>query len=158
MSADENKALVRRYYEELWNRRDPAVADELFAPGFRLFPDSDPGPEGVKQFYTRLLTAFPDLWVRVDDLIAAEGNKVVARFALGGTHRGEFLGIPATGKPLAIEEITIWRIADRTIAERWTAVDALAVVQQLGGRVVPPARSRGAGPRARPALVRTWRR
>jgi len=139
MPAEANKALVRRYYEELWNRRDPAVADELFAPGFRLFPDALPGPEGVKRFYTRLLTAFPDLWVRVDDLIAAEGNKVVARFALGGTHRGEFLGIPATGKPMAIEEITVWRIADGTIAERWTAVDALDVVQQLGGRVVPPA-------------------
>ena len=139
MPAEANKALVRRYYEELWNRRDPAVADELFAPGFRLFPDALPGPEGVKQFYTRLLTAFPDLWVRVDDLIAAGGNTVVARFALGGTHRGEFLGIPATGKPMAIEEITVWRIADRTIAERWTAVDALDVVQQLGGRAALPA-------------------
>ena len=138
MPAESNKALVRRYYEELWNRRNPGVADELFAPGFRLFPESNPGPEGVKQFYGQLLTAFPDLWVRVDDLIAAEGNKVVARFVIGGTQRGQFLGIPATGKPMAVEEITIWRIADGMIAERWTAVDALGAAQQLGGRMVPP--------------------
>jgi steroid delta-isomerase-like uncharacterized protein len=133
-----NKALVRRYYEEIANLRALNVADELFAPNFRLFPDSSPGPEGVKQFITWLIEVFPDFWVRVDDLIAAEGNKVVARFAFGGTHQGEFLGIPATGKPLAMTEITIWRIAEGKIVERWIAANALDAVLQLGARVVPP--------------------
>jgi steroid delta-isomerase-like uncharacterized protein len=133
-----NKALVRRYYEEIGNQRALTVADELFAPDFRLFPDSAPGPEGVKQFITWLIEVFPDFWVWVDDLIAAEGNKVVARFAFGGTHQGEFLGIPATGKPLAMTEITIWRTAEGKIVERWIAANALDAVLQLGARVVPP--------------------
>ena len=138
MIADANKALVRRYYEEIGNQRALIVADELFAPDFRLFPDSAPGPEGVKQFITWLIEVFPDFWVRVDDLIAAEGGKVVARFAFGGTHRAEFLGIPATGKPLAMTEIAIWRIAEGKIVERWIAANALDAVSQLGARVVPP--------------------
>ena len=137
MSASANKALVYRYYEDLWNRRDVALADELFAPTFRIFPEADPGPGGVTSFVARLLAVLPDLAVRLDDLFAAENDTVVARFTITGTHQGEFLGGPATGKPVAITEITIWRIEGGKIVERWTECDALGVVQQLGARVVP---------------------
>jgi steroid delta-isomerase-like uncharacterized protein len=137
MSAVENKALVRRYYEDLWNRRDIAIADELFAPAFRIFPEADPGPEGVRRFYARLLAVLPDLAVRVHDLLAAERDTVVARFTITGTQQGEFLGVPASGKPVAITEITIWRIAKGKIVERWTEFDALGALQQLGARAVP---------------------
>ncbi len=141
MSAAANKALVRRYYDELWNRRQITVADELFAPTFRIFPDADPGPEGVKRFVARLLAVLPDLEVRLDDLLAAEQDTVVARFTITGTQQGTFLGVPATGKPVVITEITIWRIAAGKIVERWTEVDALGAVQQLGAQVVPAAPS-----------------
>ena len=100
MPADTAKALVRRYDEDLWNGRDVTVADDLFTPDFRSFPDATPGPEGVRAFHARRLAVFPDLRVRLDDLIAAEGGKVVARFVVSGTQQGAFLGVPRTGKPV----------------------------------------------------------
>lgn len=138
MSAQQNKALVRRYYEELWNQRQIGVADTLFAPDFRIWPDAQPGTAGVKQFVARPLEVIPDLRVRVDDLIADEGEKVVARFVISGTHLGILFGVPATGKTLEITEITVWRVRNGTIVERWTVADALGALHQVGSRVVPP--------------------
>ena len=138
MSTDTDKALVRRYYEDLWNGRDITVADALFTPDFRIFPDATPGPAGVRAFYARLLAVLPDLRVRVDDRIAAEDSKVVARFVVSGTQQDTFLGIPPTGRLVEITEITIWRMSNGRIAERWTVADALGALEQLGAHVAPP--------------------
>ena len=144
MSAANNKAIIRRYYEEIGNQRNLAVADELFAPDFRLFPDSQPpyGPEGVKQFITWLcITNFPDLRVTIEELIA-EDDKVVAHVILHATQQVTMDWLPAvepipvTGKPFAMPEFVIWRLEDGKIVERRVFIDFLAVVQQMGIQLV----------------------
>lgn len=144
MSAEANKTIVFRYYEEIANQRQLAVADELFASSFRLFPDSQPpyGSEGVKQFITWLcITNFPDLRVTIEDLIAEE-DKVAAHVTLHATQQVTMDWLPAvepippTGKPFAMPEFVIWRLADGKIVERRVFIDFLAVLQQMGIQLV----------------------
>jgi predicted ester cyclase len=136
MSTEENKMLVHRFFEELMNQRNLALADDLFAPEYvHHFPDEDiHGPDGVKQMDKGLLTTFPDWHISTDDVIA-EGDKVVVRFTIHGTHEGEGFNISPTGKRVVYTGIDIFRIADGKIVEQWTEVDALGLLQQLG--VVP---------------------
>jgi steroid delta-isomerase-like uncharacterized protein len=139
MSVAENKAILRRLYEEIHNKGNMAVADELIAADFVNHnvpsPEIPPGPEGVKQIFTMFRHAFPDFNVTVEDMVA-EGDKVVARLTVRGTHKGEFMGIAPTGKQITISVIDIARIASGKIVERWGAEDNLGMMQQLG--VVPP--------------------
>ncbi len=137
MSVEENKALVRRVYEEIHNKGNFAAVDELVAINFidhNAPPEISPGPEGIKQTFTMFRNAFPDLNVTVEDMIA-EGDKVVARITLRGTHKGEFMGIAPTGKQIKLATIDIVRIAGGKIAERWGVGDNLGMMEQLG--VIP---------------------
>ncbi len=139
MSVEENKAIVSRATEELWNKNNLAVVDELYATNFVShgsdIPGVTPDREGYKQFVTMSRTALPDFHTTIEDMIA-EGDKVVQRFTARGTHKGEFMGIPPTGKQVTITGIAIDRIAGNKIVENWANMDMLSMMVQLG--VVPP--------------------
>ena len=113
MSVEENKAIASRAVEELWNKNNLAVVDELYATNFvsHGLPEVTPDREGYKQFVTISRTALPDFHTTVEDIIA-EGDKVVQRFTARGTHKGEFMGIPPTGKKVTITGIAIDRIVE----------------------------------------------
>ncbi len=138
-TAEENKALFRRFMEEVANQGNIDAVDELVAPDAveheELPPGTPPGREGVKHFFALLRNAFPDLRVTIDDQIA-EGDKVVSRVTLSGTHKGEFVGIPPTGKTVTFGAIDIIRVAGGKLVEHWGVTDNLGLLQQLG--VVPP--------------------
>lgn len=141
MSTEDNKTLVRRFYDEVYNKQNLAVIDELIDPHFMsrtLEAGGIPTREGYKHFITGFLHTFPDVRASVEDVIA-EGDKVVARWVVRGTHRGEFRGptgsIPPTGKQVTVTSIDIFRIADGKFIERWPERDRLGLLQQLG--VVP---------------------
>ena len=136
--SEQNKAIARRGYKEIWSKGDLAVVDEIYAPNVVLHDPSAPGVqghEGIKQLVTMNRTAFPDLHFTIEDQIA-EGDKVVTRWMAGGTHQGEFNGIPATGRKGSVTGITISRIAGGKIVEENTNWDTLGLLQQLG--VIPP--------------------
>jgi steroid delta-isomerase-like uncharacterized protein len=131
MSLEKNKGLARRYQEEVWGKGDLALIDELLAPDFidhSLPAGMDPGFAGAKRAVQGALDAFPDGQWTVEDLIA-EGDKVVIRWKLQATHEHEFRGIAPVGKPVTIAGITILRIADGKIAERWVNWDSMALRQ-----------------------------
>ena len=139
MSLEENKALVRRGWEEIWNKGNLTIADEQYAANYIVHMPSSPdlhGSEGHNPLVTMFRTAFPDLHFTVEDQIA-EGDKVVTCWRATGTHRAEFAGIPATGKAVDVTAINIHRISDGQIQEAWLNWDVLGMMQQLG--VVPPA-------------------
>ena len=142
MSTVENKAIVRRFVDEVQNRHDLGALDELFSPDFVDHSGISPSPglEGTKQFFTMFFTAFPDIQATIHDQIA-EGSKVVTRKTFHGTHQGEFMGIPPTGKRVAIDVIDIFRISDGKITAHWAVADMLGLMQQLG--VVPPPEQAG---------------
>lgn len=126
MSVDENKTLVRRYFEDLANNGNLAVASQIIVPQHR---------EDVQQLITKLRTAFPDFHITIEDQIA-EGDRVVTRFTASGTHHGEWqspLGIhQPTGKRFQHEGIRIFQIVDGRLAETWGGADTLRQLQQLG--------------------------
>jgi steroid delta-isomerase-like uncharacterized protein len=131
MSAEENKALARRAWE---NMDDPDIIDEVYAPDVVWHePDQDiQGTEQAKQFIAMYKTAFPDLNATVEDVIA-EGDKVVTRVTLRGTHQGEIEEFgPPTGRQIESKGITISRIEGGKIVEDWDSYDNLSVMQQLG--------------------------
>ena len=133
MSTEENKALVRRFWEEV-NKRNVGVVDELLDASFvfhRPAGQEVRGPEGVKQELSMLLTAFPDLHWTIEDMVA-EGDKVAARTTITGTHQGEFMGIAATGKRVTWTEIYIPRIVGGKYVEAWEEFDQLGLMQQIG--------------------------
>ncbi len=137
MSA-ENKAIMRRLIEEGFNKGDLELFDELVAPDFvnRSAPPGVPATrEGWKQLSSMLRAGFPDVQFHIEDEIA-EGDLVTTRFTGHGTHQGELMGIPATGKEATFSGINIARIAGGKVVERWEEFDMLSVMVQLG--VVPP--------------------
>ena len=140
MSTEANKALVQKWVDEVLNTRD--VSDQ--SPAYQLvatdfvghFPGQPPiqGLEAYRQFGASYFTAFPDLRITPEDLIA-EGDKVTMRYGWRGTHKAELMGIPATGKQVTASGISILRVADGKIAEQWDNFDTLGMLQQLG--VIP---------------------
>jgi steroid delta-isomerase-like uncharacterized protein len=139
MSTEQNKAMDRRVYEEVWNGGNLAVIDELVAANYVDHDQEPPGAlegvEGLKQSVTMYRTAFPDVHFTVEDQIA-EGDRVVTRWTARGTHQGAFMGIPPTGKQAMVTGISITRVASGKVVEGWTNFDALGLLQQLGA--VPP--------------------
>jgi len=136
MSVEENKAIARRIYEE-FNRRNLPVFYELHAANYvGHFPGMEDihGPEGLKQFTTIALSAFPDYHQTIEDLIA-EGDKVVVRFTATATHKGEFMGIAPTGKQATWMGFEVLRIVGGKCVEAWVVADELGMLQQLG--VIP---------------------
>lgn len=135
--SEENKALARRYNEEVWNNRNLDVIDELMADDMvdhALPPEIPPGPDGAKAFVGMYVNAFPDVKITIDDLVA-EGDKVVTRWTATGRHEGELMGIPATGKQVTVTGIDITRYSGGKIVEHWGEFDQMGMMQQLG--VVP---------------------
>jgi steroid delta-isomerase-like uncharacterized protein len=138
MSSDENKELVRRFYEEVVNAGRLELVDRFVAREFvdhDGFPGITPDREGVREFFETVRAAFPDLRFAVEDMIA-EGDKVAARVTVRGTHRHEFLGIPPTGKEISTSVVDIIRFRDGLAVERWGITDMLAMMEQLGGAPV----------------------
>ena len=134
MSTEENKALIRRFIEEVFNKKNLAAIDEFITPNHvdhTLPPFLPTTPEGTKRAIGMYLTAFPDLHLRVEDMIA-EGDKVVIRFTSRGTQKKAFGGIPPTGKQVTVSSIVIARIADGKIVEQWGLDDQMGMLQQLG--------------------------
>ena len=136
--SENNKAIVRRLIAELWNNGNLSVADEIFTPNYQHHDSSTPdfgrGPESEKQRATLYRTAFPDLHLTIEDLIA-EGETVMTRWSCRGTHKGDLNGIAPTGKQITISGVTVARISNGKMAESYVNWDALGLMQQLG--VVP---------------------
>lgn len=142
MSAEENKALMRHLYEEVFNQRNLAAIDDFVAPTFVNHSASQLGLtdgdlEHVKPFLSTVFQAFPDLHYTVEDLVA-EGDTIVARLTVSGTQHGAFMGIPSTGKHATVSDIEIFRITGGKAVECWVQVDFLSLLQQLGA--IPPMR------------------
>lgn len=138
MSTAENKALVRRFYEEI-DKGNIDVLDELVAEDYMdhnppPFPDLAPGREGLKQAFRMFLKATPG-YHRIEEQIA-EGDKVVTRMTSLGKHEGDLPGAPRTANDLKMTSITIHRIANGKLAEKWSDKDTLGFLQQIG--VLPP--------------------
>jgi len=135
MSAETNKAIVRRYFEQVFNEKRPDLAEEFLAESIELHGSGlAPGLEVVRQWLTTFAASFPDGRTMAEDVVA-EGNRVVARITFKGTHHGELQGIPATGKTVNVPGITIFRMDNGKIAEGWMVNDNLGLMQQLG--VIP---------------------
>jgi len=139
MLSDTNKTVSRRFLEEVWNKGNMAVLNEIIAndhvnSGPGTLPGLPTGPEGSKQLVTVYLNAFPDVHFTIDEQIA-EGDKVVTRWTAHGTHKGELVGIPATGKSSTVTGINVDRIVNGKIVESWGIFDQFGMMQQLG--VIP---------------------
>ena len=138
MSTEENKAIIRRNWEEVFNKGNLAVADENMATNYIYHGPGGQeikGPEGFKQLITMYRTVFPDFHATVEDMFA-EGDKVAHRVTARGTHKGDLMGIAPTGKQVTMAVITISRFAGGKEVEAWSSVDMLGVMQQLGA--APP--------------------
>ena len=123
MSAEENKAVVRREQEELWNHTgDLNAAEELFAAG---------EAETAKQGAANFRRGFPDVISTIEDLIA-EGDKVVARWRSRATHQGNYMGIAPTGNRIELTGISIYRIEEGKIAQSWSVEDQFGLMRQIG--------------------------
>ncbi len=134
MSIEENKVLMSRFLEEVFNKKNLAAIDEFIAPDqidHTLPPFLPTTPEGTKRAIDMFLKAFPDMHLTIEDMIA-EGDKVVIRYTSRGSQRGAFMGIPPTGKQMTVSSIIIARIADGKIVEEWGLDDQMGMLQQLG--------------------------
>ncbi len=132
MPIEDNKALVRRFYEE--GVHNPALFDELLAPTYILhLPGSPPisGIEPAKQLMVAYTSAFPDLHLTTEDMVAEE-NKIAIRNTWRGTHQGTFQGLSPTGKHVTFTGSDFFRFVDGKIAEQWADLDTLGLMQQLG--------------------------
>jgi steroid delta-isomerase-like uncharacterized protein len=134
MSEEENKAVVRRFFEELLSTDNFAVADEILSSDFRFYFAGSPDPmnlEQYKEFLVARRAAFPDRRFVVEDMIAEE-DKVSARFTMRGTHKGEFRGLAPSGREVTMSGIDMIRLAEGKMVEDRVEVDQLGMMQQLG--------------------------
>ena len=140
MSTEENKAIVRRVNDEVWNEGHLDVIDELIADDFVATvvgaPEQIRGPQGFREFVGLYRTAFPDLRITVDEQVA-EGETIVTRWTATGTNEGELMGIPATGKQATTAGININRISGGKLVEGWGLFDQLGLLQQIGAVPTP---------------------
>jgi steroid delta-isomerase-like uncharacterized protein len=139
MSAEENKEIVRQFWG-VWEEGNLGLVDELVgldyvnhSPGM---PNQPEGPEGIKAVVSMFRAGMPDLRVVIEDVIA-EGDKVMMRYRIEGTHEGELFGVPPTGRRVSIESITVERVSGGKIREHWRVTDTLDMMQQLGAIPAP---------------------
>ena len=135
--SEQNKTAARHFIEKGLNQRDLSALDEYFSSNLTdhaLPPGLPAGLEGRKMFASALLAAFPDLHVHLEDMIA-DGEKLVTRYTVHGTHNGDLMGIPPTGKQVSIGGIAIDRFENGQSIEHWELFDQMAMMQQLG--VIP---------------------
>jgi steroid delta-isomerase-like uncharacterized protein len=145
VSAEENKALFRRAYEELWNRGNLSAADELIAPDFlnhAASPGSNRGPESMQGSVVWARNAFPDLRFEIEELVA-EGDIVAGRLTMSGTHRGPLMGMPSTGRSVRTNHMHFVRFRDGKAVEHWGVREDLGMMRQLGLVVIPGPRLLG---------------
>lgn len=144
MPPNESEEAVRRYYDEVWNRANPAAMDDLFAP---RYVDHSPGPTqergraSVKKYIALLRATFPDLHVTVEETFSS-GDRVVARLTFRGAHRGNLLGDAATGRTVTWTGIDVYRVVDGRIVEGWSERDRLRMRQQIPARGSTPGSAR----------------
>ena len=140
MSEAENRALFERYFDEVANKDNLALADEIFAPDYQHHDPANPDPrpmigsQAVKDHLTSLKSAFPDLVFEIDDIVT-EGDGIVVRWTARGTNTGDYFGMPATGKPIEITGMNTWVTRDGMAIEGWVNRDDMGLLQQLG--VIP---------------------
>jgi steroid delta-isomerase-like uncharacterized protein len=134
-STEENKAIVRRFYDEFFNKGNLQIVNELHTSDYQHHDPNAPDPGGGAEGYIRrnavFLKAFPDRQLTIEDQLG-EGDKVATRITMRANHAGDLPGIPATGKRVTIESMHICRISDGRIAEEWELFDALGMMRQLG--------------------------
>lgn len=130
---EDNKTIVRRFYEEVFNQGREEVIDEIISPDYLDYGHEPPGegPEGAKQDYRSATSVFSNTHYTLDELIAT-GDRVIAQWTGTYVHSGDFAGIPATGKSVSLTGISIYRIANGQIRETRNAVNWLGLLQQLG--------------------------
>jgi steroid delta-isomerase-like uncharacterized protein len=134
----ENKALVRRWFEEVWSKGRTDAIDEMLASDAiirGLGPDLR-GPEEFKPFHAVYRAAFPDITIRMDDMVA-EGDIVAARWSGTGTHRGDSLGFPATGRQVNLTGMVFARVKNGKLVEGWNVFNQLEMLQQCGIVALP---------------------
>ena len=134
--SEANKALVRRWFDEVWNQGRVETIDELFAAngvGYGLGDTDAPlhGPAGFKPFVANLRGALPDIHMTIEDIIAAD-DKVTVRITVEGTHKGAHLGVAPTGRRVRIAGLVVVRIANGQIVEGWNSWDQLGLLRQIG--------------------------
>ena len=135
--SEKNKALIDRWFEEVWNKGRSAAVDEMFAEdgiAHGLSDDSSNplrGPQGFKEFHAKFREAFPDIVVTVEDTVC-EGDKIAARCSVRGKHSGDSLGFAATHNSVEITGIAIVRVKDGKIVEAWNNFDFMTLYKQLG--------------------------
>lgn len=130
-----NKGLIRRFYKEVYVDWNMALVDEVVSPQFTShdWPENGPtGPQAFRDYYSAIRSAVPDAHYEVDDLIA-EGDRVVVRWRLLGTHKGNFAGIAPSGKAITLRGIAIYRVEGGKLMERWVVADLHGVLEQIGG-------------------------
>lgn len=135
MSADANKDIARRYLEEVYGKGNLELVDELLDAGIQDhedFGDQKPaGRTGIRELVKAFRSAFPDISVSIEDM-ASEEDKVFMRCRWEGTHRGEFAGVEATGKPVSFTSMDEIRVSDGVIQEHWGVTDTVGLLSQLG--------------------------
>jgi steroid delta-isomerase-like uncharacterized protein len=133
VSSEELKAFVRRFVEEVQSAHKTELIDEFLSHDLidHMAGSTPPYVEGTKQLFTMINTAFPDIRVTVQDQ-TVDGDKVWTRKTYQGTHRGPFMGLPPTGKPIAFEAMEIVRIVDGKIVEHWGVSDTMSLMRQIG--------------------------
>jgi steroid delta-isomerase-like uncharacterized protein len=136
--SEQNKAIARRFYEEVFNKQNVNAIDDVCAPNFvdhSAMPGQAPGAEGLKQIFGMYLKGFPDIRVKIEEMIA-ERDLVATRFTGEATHRGELFGTPATGKNMTFNGIDIIRVTNGKVVEAWHQGDDMIALMQLG--IKPP--------------------
>lgn len=134
MGTEQNKALYRRFIDEVFNQGRFERLGEFLAPDY-VFRDASPGmapgPEAIRETVTNFRTAFPDLAITLEELVA-EGDKVCARSVMRGTHRGPLFGIAPTGRPVAVAGLTMVRLVEGRLVESWVKNDVTGLMAQIG--------------------------
>ncbi len=132
---EDNKDLVRRLYEECWNRGDLEQVDEMYTKDCKfhdaVFPSLSPGAESMRRHIQMCRTAFPDIKFRIDNVIA-EKEEVVVHWTANGTQKAAFLGVPATNRSAEVSGTTICKIKNNKIAEQWADWNLLTLLERLG--------------------------
>jgi len=140
MNTERNKAIARRWSEELWSRGNLAVASEIVSPDYVRHDPGDPfparGPEDVKRIVGMLRSMLPDLTITVDEIVA-EGDFVVSRYTSTATDTRGYMGMPPTGKTIRTSAMQMFRFADGKIVESWAVRDDLGTLRQLGHLPIP---------------------
>lgn len=136
--SEQNKALVRRFYDDVMTKKSLKVIDEILAPGFvdrRPEPGQAPGVQGIKDQFNMFIKAFPDMSARIEEQ-AAEKDTVVAHVTITGTHKGDLMGAKPTGKKVTVHALDLWHAKNGKLTEVWHYGDEGIAFAQLG--VKPP--------------------